>query len=170
MAELWDLYNDKKEPLNELHERGKTIPDGKYHLVTDIMSVNFDGRVLLTKRHPDKHYGGLWEITGGSVQSGESPLEAAVRELKEETGLSAAPYELEYCGEIVRRGNSGGNTIHIFYLHKGDFTATDITLQENETVDFRLCTPLEIKEMFESRELIDFVYYRISAMYPDFSL
>lgn len=161
MAELWDLYNEKKEPLNELHERGKPVPDGKYHIVVDILSVNCIGKILLTQRHPDKSHGGLWEFTGGSAVAGEKPLEAAVRELKEETGLSAKPCELEYCGEIVRRG-----AIHIFYLYRGDFDAGDIALQENETVDFRIYTPKEVDKMHAEGKLIDSVYYRIKAMYP----
>lgn len=167
MTELWDLYNSMKEPLNELHERGKPLPDGKYHIVVDILSVNSDGKILLTKRHPDKHHGGLWEFTGGSAVAGEKPLEAAVRELKEETGLSARPDELEYRGEIVRRGNSGGNAIHIFYLYRGDFSVKDITLQQGETVDLRLCTPREVRQMYESGELLDFVYHRMRAVFPN---
>ena len=35
-----------------------------------------------------KHHGGEWEVTaGGSALQGENGLEAAIRELKEETGI-----------------------------------------------------------------------------------
>ncbi|MBQ8569530.1 MAG: NUDIX hydrolase [Oscillospiraceae bacterium] len=167
MAEYWDLYDINGNPLNELHERGKPVPDGKYHLVADILSVNDEGKILITQRHPEKHYGGSWENTGGSVLAGEAPLDAAVRELAEETGLKAAPEQLEYCGEIVRSGKWGGNAIHKYYLYRGSFSEKDIVLQENETVDFKLVTPSEITAMTENGEFIDFIYYRIRAMYPD---
>jgi 8-oxo-dGTP diphosphatase len=42
-----------------------------------------DGRLLLA-RHVD---GGLWSMVGGSVDPDESPADAALRELSEETGL-----------------------------------------------------------------------------------
>lgn len=86
--------------------------------------------------------------------SGETPLAAAVRELYEETGLSADPESLEYRGEIVRGGKFGGNAIHLFYLFRGDFSEKNIRLQEGETCDFRLSTPTEIKAMTDSGEFI----------------
>ncbi|MCI7768366.1 MAG: NUDIX domain-containing protein [Oscillospiraceae bacterium] len=167
MAELWDLYNALGEPLSETHERGKPLPDGKYHLVANILPVNTKGQILITRRHPGKNFGGMWETTGGAVISGETALEGAVRELYEETGLSAEPCELEYRGEIVRKGKYGGNTIHKFYLYRGEFTEEDVRLQEGETVDFRLCTPDEIESMTKSGEFIAHVYERNRAMYPD---
>jgi ADP-ribose pyrophosphatase len=49
-----------------------------------------NGRILLVKRaySPGR---GLWSIPGGHVELGESVLEAAVRELREETGLEGEP-------------------------------------------------------------------------------
>lgn len=166
MPEIWDLYNETGEPTGETHERGKPIENGKFHIVVDILSVNAEGKILITRRSPEKTFGGMWETTGGSAVSGETPRIAAARELFEETGLSADPAELEYRGEIVRRGSHGGNAIHVFFLYKGDFSEKDIKLREDETVDFRLCTPSEIKKMTESGEFISHIYDRNRAMFP----
>ena len=46
-----------------------------------------DGRVLISKRHPDSHQGGLWEFPGGKVESGEDVYRALCRELREELGV-----------------------------------------------------------------------------------
>lgn len=39
-----------------------------------------------------------WSVPGGAVEPGESPTQAAVREVAEETGLSLTPADLEPCG------------------------------------------------------------------------
>lgn len=46
------------------------------------------GEVLIARRHPDAHQGGLWEFPGGKVESGEEIQHALKRELHEELGIS----------------------------------------------------------------------------------
>lgn len=49
--------------------------------------VQHGGRVLLQLRVPWIHHGGTWGIPGGAIAAGESALDAALRETREETGL-----------------------------------------------------------------------------------
>ena len=51
-------------------------------------------QVLLLKRRPDR--GGFWQIVTGRIEPGESPAEAAARELAEETGRALVPEPLDY--------------------------------------------------------------------------
>ncbi len=53
-----------------------------------------DGRVLLQQRPRGKQHGGLWEFPGGTVERGETPEAALVRELGEELGIVVDPAEL----------------------------------------------------------------------------
>lgn len=47
-----------------------------------------DGRGLLAHRHPLRAvYPDVWDIPGGHIEPGESPADAARRELAEETGV-----------------------------------------------------------------------------------
>lgn len=53
-----------------------------------------EGRVLVARRRADaEHLPGLWEFPGGKIEDGESPVDAARRELTEETGLVAGDIE-----------------------------------------------------------------------------
>ena len=45
-----------------------------------------DGRVLIARR---MHGPRLWSLPGGRVEPGESPAQAAAREVREETGVEA---------------------------------------------------------------------------------
>jgi 8-oxo-dGTP diphosphatase len=47
-----------------------------------------DGAVLLQHRAPWSHHGDTWGIPGGARDSHESAVDAALREVEEETGLA----------------------------------------------------------------------------------
>lgn len=62
-----------------------------------------DWRVLVLQRSPDASRPGSWELVYGKIDAGERPERAAVRELREETGLEVqALYNV---------------TVNSFYLH-----------------------------------------------------
>jgi 8-oxo-dGTP diphosphatase len=61
-----------------------------------------DGRLLLIQRGHDPHRGS-WSLPGGRVEAGESPEQAIVREVREETGLDVVPGRL--VGQVTIPGD-----------------------------------------------------------------
>jgi 8-oxo-dGTP diphosphatase len=55
--------------------------------------------ILLTRRTPGTHLPGLWELPGGKREAGETVVEAARRELREELGVSVGDLEPLVCVE-----------------------------------------------------------------------
>ncbi|HOW69095.1 MAG TPA: NUDIX domain-containing protein [Phycisphaerae bacterium] len=49
--------------------------------------VGCQGSWLVSRRAPGRVFAGHWEFPGGKVEGAETPAEAAVREVREETGL-----------------------------------------------------------------------------------
>lgn len=136
--ELWDAYDREGNLLGFDLVRGEPMPQGVWHMVVEILSLTPDGRVLVTKRHPDKSWGGRWEYTGGAIVKGETPLQAAVRELREETGITVSQEELHPVYVEARQGIDGYATIYNCFVQVFDPAAQTIRLQEGETVDVRL--------------------------------
>lgn len=71
-----------------------------------------DKRLLVTRRQHGLHLAGTWEFPGGKVEAGESPADAARRELAEEAGLVAE--ELERLVVVVHDYAEASVRLHVF--------------------------------------------------------
>lgn len=137
-AELWDAYDCQGNPLGFDLIRGEAPPEGACHLVVEIYTITGEGEILITQRHPSKHFGLKWEVTGGSVLKGETPLGGAVRELREETGIRVEPESLQplYVYSPMAEGLEMPAILYGYLLMAGR-ERPEITLQEEETVACR---------------------------------
>jgi 8-oxo-dGTP diphosphatase len=79
--------------MNEAERRSKRplIPESKLETRKPVEVaaglVFRAGKLLITRRHPDAHLGGLWEFPGGKRQPPESFEECLIRELREELAI-----------------------------------------------------------------------------------
>lgn len=100
-----------------------------------IIIFNKDKEVLLQKRADVR----LWGIPSGHVEPGESVTEAAVREVKEETGLSIRITKLigvysEPKSQVFKYPN--GITTHFITTYfEGEIIDGDISCSSNETLE-----------------------------------
>ncbi|MDQ7005275.1 MAG: NUDIX domain-containing protein [Ghiorsea sp.] len=56
-------------------------------VISLVAMLNEDNEVLLLKRKSDVHCPNVWSFPGGKLEEDEMPLQTALRELKEETGV-----------------------------------------------------------------------------------
>lgn len=133
--ELWDLFDKERRPLGRTHERGLPLPAGAYHLAVFVWVFNSRGQTLLTRRAPEKqHYAGLWSVTGGAAQAGESSREAICRELREETGICARAEDFVLLQSV--RSDARAYFSDIYFL-RCDAPSESLTMQPGETTEAR---------------------------------
>jgi 8-oxo-dGTP pyrophosphatase MutT (NUDIX family) len=143
MREFWDLYDHERKLLGKTHQRGLPLKEGEFHVVVSVWTLNQDGHFLITLRSEEKElFPGHWENTAGSVMSGETSREAAIRELREETGIEASPDEITCLGTVLKVASF----VDIFLVRK-TLDPDSIRLQEGETTDYRWVSYEELKTL-----------------------
>lgn len=149
--ELNDIYDKERNLTGRTHKRGTPWQKGEYGLVVCVWVYDGKGKVLLTRRAPEKSFAGTWENSGGAAKAGESSLQAITRELYEETGIQAQPEEFQLLG-------SGRDRIahYDFYALKRN-SDTKIILQPGETDNYRWATYDEVEEMIEMKLICDVI-------------
>ena len=85
------------------------------HVAVYIALVEGD-RIFLLHRANTGYRDGEWAMPAGHVESGETPHEAALRELQEETGVSVLGDDLECAHCQYRLCGEGGAEAYVEYL------------------------------------------------------
>lgn len=88
--EYFDILNEKGEPTGESRTRSDAHQKGLIHRTAHVWFVDSKKRVLLQKRASDQRaYPDYWDISAsGHLSAGQTSLEGAQMETKEELGVS----------------------------------------------------------------------------------
>ena len=131
--------------------------DLPYRPCVGIMLFNQDGKVFVGKRIDQSVEG--WQMPQGGIDKGESPRDAALRELREEAGTAKAEviaemeewvtYDLpEHLIGVAFRGKYKGQKQKWFALRfTGSDSDIDLTAHDPEFSDFRWVTLEELPEL-----------------------
>ncbi len=149
--ELWDVLDAHRQPTGRTHPRGVPLPQGDYHLVVLVLLQNDMGEFLITRRAPNKGYPNMWEFTGGSALAGDDSLHAALREMREETGIALDPT----CGRVVASERWSDSFCDI-WLFRQNFDPSTVVLQEGETTAAKCASREQILAMDREGEFIPF--------------
>jgi len=141
--ELTETRLDRKDIFSGrvvgLHVDTVRLPNGKTSIreVVDhpggvaVVALDDDDNVLLVRQYRYVFSRALDEIPAGKLESGEDPREAALRELREETG--AVPGEFIEMGSLYASPGCYGEVLHLYLARK--LTMGEQSLDENEFLD-----------------------------------
>ena len=116
-----------------------------------MMAVDNKKRILLVRQYRLPAEADLWELPAGRLDPGEKPLEAARRELAEETG-----YKARHWKKLVSFWVSPGYVQEKMTI----FLATDLTEgtatpMDDERIESRWFTRQELAAMIDSGKIAD---------------
>ncbi len=155
--ELFDILNEDGTKSGIVRERGVAHREGSLHPTAHIWIVRPNEKsgydVLLQMRSADKEsYPGCYDISSaGHVAAGDSYPETALRELREELGISAAAEELEPAGrhKVYAENRFRGRMfkdaeLSQMYVYRKPVNIGDLSLQKSEVenvvwMDYREC-------------------------------
>ena len=165
--ELWDLYDENRNPIGKTHIRGREIPDGCYHLVVHVWIKNSEGQYLISQRSASRpSFPLMWETVGGSVVAGEDSLTGAIREVKEEVGIDLSPKSSTLLFSRIRNDIPGKKTDHFLdvwlFQYDGEISLSNATT--DEVAQSRWMTPSEIKDLFDSGNMVETLRYFLDYM------
>lgn len=124
----------------------------RFHItVKGIVVLN--NQILLLKRvQPSSDGLGYWELPGGGLEYGETPNQALVRELKEETGLDIIILKPAYTFTKIREDYQ---TVGIGYLCIPKNNHVHLS---DEHTDYLFASIEEAKELLDSEIFNDIIY------------
>jgi ADP-ribose pyrophosphatase len=116
-----------------------------------IMPVDARKRILLVKQYrlPARSY--LWELPAGKIDAGETPLKAAKRELKEETGCKAKTWTK--LAEFFPSPGFLAEKMTIYLAQ--DLVEGEATPMEDERIEKQWFTAKEVEEMLRAGKILD---------------
>lgn len=150
--EYLDILDENGKKIDLKKERGQVHVDGDWHKVVQIFIVNENGIMLQQRSMKKKSDPGKWcASASGHISAGESSINAALKEIKEELGVFLNEGELKLIDTFKSpsiRGKIINNHFVDLYIVTKNIKLSDVTIQEDE---------LEKVEYFTIKEFIDMV-------------
>ena len=158
------LTEDGKETYKRIN---KTIAhkEGVCHGISAIALIDTDGKLLIQKRSANKkNEPNKWDLSGtGHIDIDETPEQAAVRELFEETGIKVEIEELKlidtYLNKVKLDKDTFINHYTYLFLVQKDIDIKTLQMQESEVSEFIFVDKKKYNEIFNNKEMVEAIKY-----------
>lgn len=112
----------------------------------NVLAVTKEGRFVVERQYRHGTQSVDYELCAGTLEKGEIPLEAAQRELLEETGYIGGEWEL-YC--ISTPNPAAMTNVNYSFLAKGVEFSGERHLEKTEDIEIHLMSYKELKKIVE---------------------
>ncbi|WP_299365932.1 NUDIX domain-containing protein [Winogradskyella sp.] len=157
LDEYIDIITSEGKPTGKTALKSEAHKHGWYHNTIHLWLYTKDREVLLQQRsHKKAIHPLLWDVSAaGHIDAGETFIEAALRETKEEIDLQLQPEDLTKIGVKLHESSYNNGTIrdnefHQVYIAELKVDLRDLTPQENEVEALKLVSFKEFEVLLEN--------------------
>ena len=157
MEERLDILDERGDKTGRSETYAEVHRSGSMHRSVHVLIVNSEGQLLLQKRASNKQaYPNCWDISAaGHISSGETSIEAAREETREELGLDLPVVRFIFLFSIrqpiIQHGEDfTDNEFNDVYLVRHDVPLSDLVLDPSEVADARWVDKSEFTSWLQS--------------------
>ena len=116
-----------------------------------ILGVTPEGRIPMIRQYRKAAGQVMFELPAGKLEKGEDPREAALREMREETGYTAG--SIRHVNAFYTTVGYSEEVLHIFFAD--ELTAGETDPDDNESIDIEEYTPEALYRLIDSGGIND---------------
>ena len=154
--EFIDIVSKNQKPTGESAPKSVIHQKGYYHNTAHIWFYTNDGKILLAQRSAKKIICPLlWDVSvAGHIDAGETPKQAAIREAREEIGLSISEKSLNKIGvfECFQTYKNGiiDNEFHHTFISELKVLLSELSPQIEEVEALKLVSINTFKQLIKN--------------------
>lgn len=151
--EYIDIFDYNNNPTGEIKEKTQAHEDGNFHRTAYVWIMNDKKELLLQKRSATKKsHPNFWDISGvGHIRAGETVIEGAIRELKEELGVEVKEEDLQYIATIKSTKNPKNMEFQYVYLLNCNKEIEEYIFEDNEVSEVKYVFYKDLEKMVEEK-------------------
>lgn len=164
-SEIWDGYRRDGSRAGTKIIKGGQIPQGQYHLASEVLVVHKDGAILCLRRsYAKEKYAGYYETTiRGYVLQGEDPLQCINRELFEKLCIEA--YNLKKINVVVSEVKQ---TIYHIYICSTSCEHDQVKIPKSEAFSYEWFSKEQLIEKLKKAEILPSQYLHYFNTYIEY--
>ena len=152
--EMIDIYDELGQKCGKTEEKCEAHKKALIHKGVCVWIINSNDEILLQTRNDQVMFPNMMDISfSGHIQAGETSVEAAIREGKEELGIDLEIDKLQYLFSCREYGEVDGyieNEIDDVFIYRKDILLDEYSFYDNEVKEVSYVSIEKFKRMVET--------------------